>query len=190
MRPLHYIHTLFSFCIIATLMVALGTSCTNDNTGNDDVPTSKYNSATPETRAARMRKALRETSKGQEMHRKIVENALKQAQNLLHECELRKITTAECRVLAESTVRNWEEQAIKKFASHNCYLRIDPLMTSSKSASLRSDRELEKQESLFKEGVINEEEIGRARTKVRLAKEEDQLSQALTRLLISANNFG
>jgi hypothetical protein len=63
-------------------------------------------------------------------------------------------------------------------------------MTSSKSASLRSDRELEKQESLFKEGTITAEAIGRARTKVQLAKEEDQLLQALTRLLISANNFG
>jgi hypothetical protein len=94
---LYYIRTLFSFCIIATLIVTLGTSCANDNTGNDDFPTSNYNNTTPETRAARMRKALRETSKGQETHQKIVENVLKQTQNYLDERGLEETITAKGR---------------------------------------------------------------------------------------------
>jgi hypothetical protein len=82
---LRYIHTLFSFCATTTLIVTLGTSCANDNTDKHDFTASKYDNATPETRAARMRKALRETSEGQETRQKIAESAFKQTQNLLDE---------------------------------------------------------------------------------------------------------
>lgn len=91
--------------------------------------------------------------------------------------------------MIESTIRNWEEREIKLFASHNCYLRIDPLVTSSTNSSLFIKQKLKQQKRAFKNGEMNEAGIERARAKVHL-EEEDWLYQELTRLLILANNLG
>lgn len=69
MRPLHYTYTLLRSGIVPTLMTILGPSCANDATDHAHRSTAQYNKDTAETRAARMRRALRETSEGQEIHR-------------------------------------------------------------------------------------------------------------------------
>lgn len=88
-----------------------------------------------------------------------------------------------------STIRNWEEREIKLFASHNCYLRIDPLVTSSTNSSLFIKQKLAQQKRASKNGEMNEVGIEKDRAKVHL-EEEDWLYQELTRLLILATHLG
>lgn len=192
MKSLHYVYTLFRSCIASVLMTILGASCANDNTHDAHFPaaTTTYNKDTEKTRPARMRKALREPSKGQEMHQKSVENVLKQQQHLLDERGLGEIITEEGQPIIESNIRNWEEKEIKRFASHNCRLRIDPFVAYCRSPLAFIDRTIQNKESLFQEGKISAEALAIAREEAHLKKENYRLTRSLSDFLISANNFG
>jgi len=79
--------------------------------------TSIYETVTPETRTARMRKALREKAEDLKIHEELVANQLKQQQNLLDEYGSGE-TEAE-RAIILSNVLKWEEKEIQRFASHS-----------------------------------------------------------------------
>lgn len=56
------------------LVVALGGSCAQDGMNNSYRPSpTAHRACTPEARAASMRKALRETPRGQKIHQQYVE---------------------------------------------------------------------------------------------------------------------
>ena len=182
--------TLLSICITTALIVILGEGCAKDSMDNSYRPTSAHGPCTPEARAASMRKALRETSEGQEIHRQLVEHTIRQQQNLLDARKCREMVTEDDKTIIDLDTRAREEKEIKRFASHNCRLRNDHFLTHGVRPSLFYKWDLKRKESLFREGEINEEEIQRARTKVQLKEEEYWLRQKFTNILISANNYG
>jgi hypothetical protein len=126
MRPLHYTYTLLRSGIFPDLMTLLGPSCANDATDHTHRSTAQYNKDTAETRAARMRRALRETSKGQAIHQEYVQHMFEALQYTLNNRRLGETVTNEHRTKIESEVLKSEEKEIKRFASYNSRLATNP----------------------------------------------------------------
>jgi hypothetical protein len=189
MKSLHYTYTLLRSGIVLSLLTVLGSSCAHDTTDRPHHPTSKYDTA--ETRAARMRRALRETSEGQAIHRAYIQCALKALQNdALDNHGLGEIATKEQRAAIESGVLEFEEKEIKRFAGYNSRLETNPFYARALNPIVQKRAYLVAQEALFEKGEMDEEQIQIARIALQLAKKKHSLNDRFTNLLISANNFG
>jgi hypothetical protein len=192
MRPLHCTYTLLRSGIFPALMTLLGPSYANDATDHAHRSTAQYNKDTAETRAARMRRVLRETSEGQAMRQECVQHMFEALQYTLNKRGLGETVTNEHRAKIASKIESevLKSEEIKRFASYNSRLAKNPLSARAFNPVLHEKCHLAATKTLFEDGKISEEEVHIAERELQLAKEKHELDERFTNLLISANNSG